>query len=240
MSGRGRGAEGGQGSFAGEGGGSAGLVAGLSPYYVDDSVVIYHGDCREVLPGVSDVDVCITDPVWPNAHPELQGAGDPWGLWLDFLHVMPRSVKTLVVWLGCQSDPRFLATVPDRLPFLRMQYLRRAVPSYNGRCLVSGDAAYGFGEWPPSREGARVIPGEMWRVTSDPSKRQDHPAARNENHAKWLVGWWGYGTVLDPFAGTGTTLVAAKHHGLRAIGIECEERHCETAAKRLAQEVLAL
>jgi len=209
-----------------------------TPYYQDDAVIIYHGDCRDYLPNLSRCEVVITDPVWPNVHPDLVGAEDPYGLWNDMLgalHIPDR----LVVWLGCQSDPRFLATVPNSLPFLRAQHLSRAVPTYNGRCLVTGDYVYAFGAWPPVRPGARVIPGETV-ATSKHRLKLDHVAPRNLDHATWVVGWWTATgeTVLDPFAGTGTTLVAAKNRGHKAIGIEIEERYCEIAAKRMQQEVL--
>jgi len=207
-------------------------------FHEEPGVTLYCGDALKLVPLLDGgVESVITDPVWPNAHPDLAGADNPLTLFAATMTMLPWTVRRLIVWLGCQSDPRFLSGVPAAYPFLRMQYLRRAVPSYNGRCLVSGDVVYAFGEWPDSRPGARVIPGEV-SVTSVPALRQDHPAARNEDHARWVVRWWGDGLVLDPFAGVGTTLVACKAQGVPAVGIEIEPEYCERAVKRLRQEVL--
>lgn len=212
----------------------------MKPYYEDTraDITIYHGDCREILPSLPKVGCIICDPVWPNFHPDLIGSENPKGLFNDILQVLP-DANSLHVWLGIQSDPRFLSIVPERWPFLRVSYLSRAVPGYNGRCLVTGDILYSFGEWPPSKEGARVIPGEC-RATSIPSLRQDHPCSRSEKHCHWVVNWWTkeQDVILDPQVGSGTTLLAAKNLRRKAIGIEIEEQYCEIAAKRLAQEVL--
>ena len=98
--------------------------------------------------------------------------------------------------------------------------------------------AYAFGEWPISGEGRHVIPGEV-SATSIPGRRQEHPAARNEDHVVWLTKWWTYPgeTILDPFCGSGTTLVAAYQLGRKAIGIEMEEQWCEATARRLEREM---
>lgn len=214
------------------------ISAGLPrPYYEHAGITIYHGDCREIMPSLK-ADAVVTDPVWPNATPELRGSDDPWGLWRSAVDRMPK-VKRLIVWLGCMSDPRFLACVD--LPFVRQAFIEYSVPRIRTQwCLITHDVVYLFGERPAPRQGYKVLPGRFYVTDHRAERKIEHPCARAELAASWVVSKMTEptDTILDPFMGSGTTLRAAKDLGRKAIGIEIEERYCEIAAKRMAQEVL--
>ena len=80
--------------------------------------------------------------------------------------------------------------------------------------------------------------GTVWHIPREQDK--EHPVAYPlEIPTRCISATTHSGdTVLEPFCGSGTTLIAAKNLGRKAIGIEIEEKYCEIAAKRLAQEVL--
>jgi hypothetical protein len=222
----------------------------IEPYYEHAGVTIYLGDARDVLPRVEQPPTCITDPVWPNS--VFPGVPNPQSLFAEVCGLL--TSRTLVVHLGCTSDPRFLMAVPSRYPFIRACWMRYARPSYRGRVLVGSDVAYVFGEAPPSRPGIRVLSGEIvarnnsnklqhtgrGQGTSDGVDYEElpHPAPRRLEHLLWLCGQYADDGVIDPFCGTGTTLEAAKKLGRKAVGIEINEPFAEIAAKRLSQEVL--
>jgi site-specific DNA-methyltransferase (adenine-specific) len=211
----------------------------VTPYYAHGGITIYHGDCREVLPRLGYVPTIVTDPVWPNARIPLFGADDPAGMFRAMWAALPEYPCRAAVQLGCDTDPRFLADVPAELPFFRVAWLELVRMGYKGRLGMTGDVGYLFGMPPASRPGQHIIPGRM--TDPDPmGKQADHPCPRKLGHVSWLVRWWSEptDTVLDPFMGSGTTLLAAKTLGRKAIGIEVDERYCEIAAKRLEQEVL--
>lgn len=221
----------------------------MKPYYDHAGITIYHGDCREILPSVGFVNTVITDPVWPHASAALQGSDRPYQLFAECAKKL--NCDRLVVQLGCDSDPRFLLGVPAALPFFRAIWLEYACPTHKGRLLYTGDVAYVFGVPPASAPGRRVMPGRYLSSRPDAARTKVtkhkewgragakglHPTPRRYDHVAYLVGKWGEGTICDPFAGSGTTLLAAKNGGYKAIGIEIEEQFCEIAAKRLRQEV---
>lgn len=208
----------------------------MNPYYDHAGVTVYCGDSRDILSQL-EYDTIITDPVWPNARVPLYGSDDPLGMFASVMATA--SPSRLAVHLGCDSDPRFLLGVPASLPFFRVVTLELARVGYKGRLLMTGDIAYLFGDPPASIPGRRVIPGRFIDADSN-GKQSGHPCPRKVAHVEWLVKWWSNqdDVILDPFAGSMTTAVAAKKLGRRVICIEKEERFCEAGVRRLMQEVL--
>ena len=209
----------------------------MKPYYQDEWWTIYCGDARDILPELESVDTIITDPVWPNNDGKLEGHDRPLELFTEAAKYFPGLCKRVVVQIGCDSDPRFLLAIPESMPFLRTCWLEYVRPGYKGRLLFNGDVAYAFGDWPPSKPGARVIPGRYMPVDIE-KYLSGHPCPRKLSHVKWLVNWFAAGPVLDPFMGSGTTLRAARECGYRSIGIEIKEEYCKLTVDRIRQQGL--
>lgn len=224
------------------------------PYYAESGVTIYCGDAREILPSLM-ADAIITDPVWPHCEHVFPGI-DATGLLAEILAVA--HANRIVIELGCDSDPRFLSAIPEQWPYLRTCWLEFACPSHKGRILNTGDVAYVFGVPPPPKPGAMILPGKVTATKIDrgftrgsaengkasrcglDSKHLPHPTPRKLQHVLWLTKWFAGDSVIDPLAGSGTTLLAAKTMGIPCIGIEIEERYCEVAVQRLGQAILPL
>ena len=219
----------------------------MKPYYQDDSVTIYHGDCREVLPCVSIADLMLTDPPYGialntdnsrfsggtkgNIGKRGNGAGTGAGTPIandaepfDPSFVLPFA-RSHIVW-GWNN-------YPDKLP--------------RGACLVwlkRNDAA--FGSFLSDAELAWMSKGHGVYCRRDLSnnaiaRERAHPTQKPVSLMAWCLSFFPKAqTVLDPFMGSGSTLVAAKANGRTAIGVELDERYCEVAAKRCSQETLAL
>lgn len=224
----------------------------MKPYYEHAGVTIYHGDACDLVPEI-ECESIITDPIWPHCSHVFPGI-DAQGLLA--LALSKTRVKRIAIQIGVASDPRFLEAIPARFAFLRTCFLEYACPSYQGRILNTGDVAYVFGEPPAVKPGQMVLPGKKTAVSTKKASRWnwsdgrsrhkergtrhigelDHPTPRRLEHLMWLVKWFAGKSVLDPFAGSGTTLVAAKKNGVRAVGIEIKERYCEIAAMRLQQD----
>lgn len=219
-----------------------------TPYYQDTSVIIYHGDCREVLPLLGPFDVCVTDPPYGvkfSGKATKHTAGGSGGYeGMDDTPEYVQNVAVPVVADLVASGVRVVLTPGSRNMWL---YPR---PDAIGAIFYPSGAGLGrwgftchqpiyyYGADPYLSAGMGHRPDSF--STTAPAEECGHPCPKPMQTMLWLVRKASLPgeTVLDPFAGSGTTLRAAKDLGRRAIGIEIEERYCEIAAKRCAQETL--
>jgi site-specific DNA-methyltransferase (adenine-specific) len=226
-----------------------------APYYADELVTIYHGDCREIVPSLDRVDAVVTDPPFfmPAAHYQSRVQWQrSWGdvsilgtFWVSMLDLLvPRLKETghLVTCCNGDSYPVFYPEMYRRFDILK--------------CLVWDKGHVGLGRiWRHQHELAIAarwatsfadIGGKLHtdviKVKATASTERDHPVDKPAGLFRAIIepitplG----GVVLDPFMGGGSTLLAARDLGRSAIGIDTEERYCELAARRLAQGMLAI
>jgi len=211
----------------------------VKPYYQDDYATIYHGDCREVLPKIAPLDLIITDPPYGVGYDYGEGTDDSpaahWPWMHDVLALM-RMCSPQVIMFHRQAAV-FELPRPDHLCVwhkpLSMGYAIRGWMAHWEPIFVYGGVVT-FG----GLDGKKPASSDTFSYNAVPN-RWGHIAEKPPDLMSALVQRFS-GVVTDPFMGSGTTLVAAKNLGRKAIGIEIEERYCEIAAERLSQGVLDL
>ena len=230
----------------------------MRPYYEEKGITIYHGDCREILPSLAQIDLVLTDPPFAFAGGISNGFASRadsqfFEAWLASvfadLHKTSRPESAWALWCDWRT-----AAIYDEV-------LARSAADYYDQRRVSQVVIHdremvGMGspfrnqlDWIAIVRGKKTdfkerIPKNQPNIIREYwyyGKHDFHPAEKSPTVAAMFIEWLsdGDGTTLDPFMGSGTTLRAAKDLGRKAIGIEIEERYCEIAANRLRQEVLS-
>jgi DNA modification methylase len=196
-----------------------------APYYEHAGITIYHGDCRKILPLLPKVDLVLTAPPYglgKKLHDGGTWSTDPkydamlkWDILIEPEFMVSLTALPAIIW-GGNNYP--LPPSRSWLAWIK----NNSVPT-----MADFELA-----WTNLDKPARCYRGRI-----HPDGVNQHPTQKPLYLMKWSLGF-ATGTILDPFMGSGTTLVAAKQLGRKAIGIELEEKYCEIAVKRLGQEVL--
>ena len=207
------------------------------PYYQDDSVTIYHGDCREILPSLR-VGATVTDPPFnvgkdygthqddlsESEYDELlrlisevsatQAWVTPTVQLSRFTSILGADAHPVVVRRGAQGPIRFGWSDQFLLLLVRGKPLKAVSNLWDGIRLPDEGYFYRGENYGHPGTTAEPVMARLIEVLTEPPS-----------------------VILDPFLGSGTTLRAAKNLNRKAIGIEIEEKYCEIAANRMSQEV---
>jgi DNA modification methylase len=209
-----------------------------APYYEEPGIVIYHGDCREILPTLPKVDLVLTDPPY--------GIGEAAGKNKSRVQLAVPKDYGVASWDDkvCQEE------IDEARKQSKWQcifggnfYVLPPSPSWlvwdKDNTGDFADCELAWTNWPTAVR--RII--YRWNgFMQEPGcvkETRYHPTQKPLPVIKWCLSLAPQAhTILDPFMGSGTTLRAAKDLGRQAIGIEIEEKYCEIAVNRLRQEVL--
>lgn len=227
----------------------------MKPYYQDSFCTIFCGNNQEVIPSLSSVGLLLTDPPYGGGLAvdyanRFKSEAGKWWKNVDRSH---NPKHTPILGDDEPFDPSFLLAIDCQAKVLwgGNWYAARLPDSggwwvwdkRNGKRDVS-EAEWPMGEaelaWTNVGKGARVFRHTWFGLIRDSERGEHyHPTQKPVALMQWCIEMSKtHGLVLDPFMGSGTTLVAAKQMGRKSIGIEMEEKYCEIAAKRLQQEYL--
>jgi len=208
------------------------MLESVKPYYQDELITIYRGDCRDILPTLSPVDLVLTDPPY--------GIGFPYESYIDTIENWYALMHFLIPWIHGNA-------MMGILPSCRISDLKWWYDNYPPDWLICwykgspGHRSYvGFNDWEPLLVYGKIEGLHMhdyFNVHPEPATN-GHPCPKPLAWAKWLLSRTTPTSVIDPFMGSGTTLRACKDMGIRAIGVDIDEKYCEIAARRMAQDVL--
>lgn len=222
------------------------------PYYEDNQVALFLGDCRVITEWL-EADVLVTDPPYGRgwhqnaglANGDRQGHGkrNP-GIRNDEDTAVRD--QALSLWDGKPAVMFGDLLMPQ--PAGAVQALIYAKPADAGIRGARGgwrrdaEVIYLIGSWPVGIGGeSSIIRTNGWVAgPRGVAIRNGHPHAKPADVMETLIRACPAGTIADPFAGSGSTLIAARNLGRTAVGAELEERYCEVAARRLSQMPLDL
>lgn len=206
------------------------------PYYEKDGVTIYQGDCRELVPYLDRQELVITDPPYGI---DYQSA------WRTEWKRKDKIVgdKEFPLWIFDLLKPSIALFVWCRWDTLPILPLPKSFIVWDKVIHGMGDLEHEFGRrweacafYPGPNHTFNGRPVDLFKAQRISPDKMVHPNEKPVGAIRPLMESHN-GLILDPFMGSGTTLVAAKELGRKAIGIEIEEKYCEIAAKRLSQDV---
>ena len=210
------------------------------PYYQDEWVTIYHGDCREILPELPKVDLVLTDPPY-GVDLDYGSYDDSFANWrklIDTTLPMMRQLSSGCVLLPTSKLESEAYLFTHYMPDWRICWFKGASCTRSFVGFKDWETIFVYGK-PRGSQFHDYFHAKANRVRKEIT---GHPCPKPVEWALWLISKCSISndTVVDPFLGSGTTAVACKDLNRHCIGIEINEKYCEIAAKRCSQGVFDL
>lgn len=211
------------------------------PYYSHGGITLFLGDCLEVREWTA-ADVLVTDPPYGMAFVSSWTTqrrpitGDKTTEVRDAVLALWGDSRPAAVF-GTWKVPRPEKT-RHRLIWDKQDGSGPGMGDLSAAFGNSDEEIYLLGDWPKTgRRQSNILRTDTGMASH--ATVVGHPTPKPVDLMERILRA-SVGMVADPFCGSGSTLVAAKNLGRKAIGVEIEEKYAEIAAKRLSQEVLAL